>query len=55
MPYTIEKVSGGFKVFHGKDSFSKNPLTKRMAEKQRISIAISEHKKTGKPTGYYFG
>jgi len=55
MPYKIEKVKGGFKVFHGKEAFSKNPLTLKKATKQRIAIAISEHKSTGKPTGSFFG
>ena len=54
MPYNIKKVLGGFKVTDNHKFFSGKPLTKSKAEKQRIAIAISEHKKTGKPIGYYF-
>lgn len=55
MPYSIEKVKGGFVVEDkaGKQ-FSNKPLTKRVAQKQRIAIAISEAKKTGKSVGSYF-
>jgi len=55
MPYKIEKQpSGGFKVCDANRCFSNKPLTKKQAVKQRISIAISESKKTGKPIGTYF-
>lgn len=55
MPYKIKKVKGGYKVAEGKKVFSKKPLTKTMAKKQQIAIAISEHKMTGKPVSYFFG
>jgi hypothetical protein len=54
MPYEVKKVEGGFLVCDKKRCFSKNPLTKKKAEKQRIAIALSEHKKTGSPIGNYF-
>jgi len=55
MPYSIKKVKGGFVVEDkaGKQ-FSNKPLTKKVAEKQRIAIALSEAKKTGKSIGSYF-
>lgn len=55
MPYKIEKVRGGFKVADiGGHEYSKRPLTKKVAEKQRIAIALSESRKTGKPASLYF-
>jgi hypothetical protein len=57
MPFKIEKKQNGFVVKDIKtgDVFSKKPLTKKMAEKQRIAIAISEHKKKPmKPMSYWF-
>lgn len=55
MPYHIEKTKGGFKVCDNNGKcFSKKPITKKMAEKQRIAIVLSESKKTGKPAGIYF-
>ena len=55
MPYTIKDVPGGFVVADAKrPSFSKNPLTKMMAQKQRIAIALSESSKSGKPPSLYF-
>jgi hypothetical protein len=55
MPYKIEPVKGGFKVCDSKRCFSKGPLTKRMATKQRVAIALSEHrKKPNKSIGYFF-
>jgi hypothetical protein len=49
MPYLIKKVKGGFVVEDkaGKQ-FSNKPLTKKVAEKQRIAIALSEHKRQPK-------
>jgi hypothetical protein len=44
MPYEIQRKSGGFFVCKGKRCFSKEPLTKKMAEKQRSAIYISEHR-----------
>jgi hypothetical protein len=55
MPYLIKKVNGGFVVEDkaGKQ-FSNKPLTKKTAKKQRIAIALSESKKTGKSIDSYF-
>lgn len=48
-------MDGGFAVKDAKGkTFSKKPLTKKMATRQRIAIALSEHSKTGKPTSSYF-
>ena len=54
MPYKIEKVGKGYFVSDNIKRFSKKPLTKKMAEKQRIAIALSEHNKSGKPVSFYF-
>lgn len=55
MPYNIDKVKGGFVVKDVKGrAFSKKPLTKLGAQKQRIAIALSEARKTGKPISLYF-
>ena len=55
MPYSVENTGKGFKVFDetGK-SFSKKGLPKSTAYKQRIAIALSESKKTGKPLNSLF-
>ena len=54
MPYKIEQVSkSGFKVCDANRCFSKKPLTKKQAQKQRIAIALSESKKLGKPINIY--
>jgi hypothetical protein len=44
MPYSIKSVPGGFKVCDDKRCFSKKPLSKKIAKKQRVAIALSEHK-----------
>jgi hypothetical protein len=55
MPYEIRKVGGGFLVCDKKRCFSKSPLTKKKAQKQRIAIALSEHSKMPeKPMSSYF-
>lgn len=55
MPYKIEKQSsGGFKVCDANRCFSNKPLTKKQATKQRIAIALSESRTTGKPVSHYF-
>jgi len=55
MPYDIKKVKGGFVVKDKKGKqFSNKPLTKKIATKQRIALALSEAKKTGKPPSFYF-
>lgn len=51
----IKHVPGGFVIEDKKGrKFSNHPLTKKMATKQRIAVALSESKKTGKPPGFYF-
>ena len=55
MPFEIKKVDGGFLVCDKKRCFSRKPLTKKKAEKQRIAIAIGEHSKNPeKPIGSFF-
>jgi hypothetical protein len=54
MPYKIKKVKGGYKVADANRTFSQHPLSKRMAEKQRVAIALSESRSTGKPASIYF-
>ena len=54
MPYRIKKVKGGFVVSDGKKNLSNKPLTKAIAMKQRIAVALSEAKMTGKPASIYF-
>ena len=56
MPYKIVKEKGGFFVEDPKHhKFSNRPLAKQVALKQRIAIAMSEHKKNPKvPMKHYF-
>jgi hypothetical protein len=54
MPYKIVPEGSGFIVKHGTHAFSKKPITKEMATKQRIAIALSEAKKTQKPVSKFF-
>lgn len=56
MPYKIFFAKNGFYVSNAKTgkTFSKHPLTKTEAIKQKQAIAISEAIKKGKQTGYYF-
>jgi hypothetical protein len=56
MPFEIKKVGRGFKVVEpGKTHvFSHNPLSKKQAMKQRVAIALSESRKSGKPVKSYF-
>lgn len=54
MPYEIKRKGAGFVVCDAKRCFSKKPLTKQTATRQRIAIALSESRKTGKPAGSYF-
>lgn len=55
MPYMIERSGKGFKVCEpGGKCFSKQGLPKATAQKQRIAIALSESRKTGKPVNSFF-
>lgn len=58
MPYSIvptkQKDGIGYRVCDDKKCFSKSPLSLKMARKQRIAIAMSEHAKTGKPMSRFF-
>lgn len=48
MPFVVEAVKGGYKVrknVPGGQVFSKRPLTKEMAERQRRAIYLHEKKK----------
>jgi len=55
MPYTIESTGKGFKVCDSAGKcFSKKGLPKKTAEHQRVAIALSESKKTGKSVGSFF-
>ena len=56
MPYSVNKVSGGYKVglksggkmSDGRKTLSKKPLSKGQAEKQKKAVEMSEKKMTGK-------
>jgi hypothetical protein len=50
----IKEFKKGYRVCDDKRCYSNKPLSKKMAEKQRIAIALSEHKKTGKPINSFF-
>lgn len=54
MPYKVERKGAGFMVCDAKRCFSKKPLPLQTARKQRIAIALSEAKKSGKPASAYF-
>jgi len=47
MPYKVRKVVGGYQVFkeRGRTPFSKEPLSKIRAEKQKTAIILSELRK----------
>ncbi len=50
MPFAIKKFGSGFKVCDKKRCFSNAPLSYGNAVKQRVAIALSEHKKNPKKT-----
>jgi len=58
MPYSIvEEKPGCFKVHdakHPSHMFSKSCQTRKMARKQRVAIALSESRKTGKAAKTFF-
>jgi hypothetical protein len=57
MPYKVVKAdSKGYFVedTKTKKKFSKKPLTKPVARKQQVAIALSEAESTGKPAGMFF-
>jgi hypothetical protein len=43
MPYKLRKVKGGYKVKHGRHSFSRKPLTRTWARKQQQAIYFRTH------------
>lgn len=55
MPYKILKRKDGFYVYNPetKKSYSKHGLTKKMAEKQRTAIILSEHRGEKNLSKYY--
>lgn len=55
MPIYIEKQVGGFKACDDKGCFSKRPMTKEAAQKQRVAIALSLAKRENRPAKVYFG
>lgn len=55
MPYKIKEVgTNKFKVCDPMRCFSKVGLSREQAMKQRIAIALSEHRKTGKAMKSFF-
>ena len=56
MPYKIKDFGAGcFKTCDIKGKcLSKKCLTKKTATKQRVAVAISESKRSGKPVSSYF-
>jgi len=56
MPYAIKHVKGGYLVSNPVNHhvYSSHPLPLKTAKKQRIAIALSESRKTGKPVKTYF-
>lgn len=58
MPYIVEeKHNGCFGVKdakHPMHMFAKKCQTKKQAMKQRVAIALSESRKTGKPASKFF-
>lgn len=57
MPYKIEPVKKGFKVCESANPdvcFSKQPLSKKRAQAQRVAIALSSAKREHKPVSAFF-
>lgn len=55
MPYAVVPIGSGYKVMSQDGrTFSKKPLSKKRAEKQRVAIALSEARKTHKPVAMFF-
>jgi hypothetical protein len=57
MPYIIEKVKKSYFVADAKTHrrLSKKPMTKLNAEKQRVAVALAEHRKhPNKSVGSFF-
>lgn len=57
MPYIIKKQEKAYFVEDAKTHkrFSKKPLSKLQAERQRVAIALSEHRRhPNKSVGSYF-
>lgn len=55
MPYAVVPVGSGYKVMSPDGrTFSRKPLSKKRAEKQRVAIALSEARKTHQPAAIFF-
>lgn len=54
MPYRLKEFNDKWKVCDDKRCFSKKPLSKKTASRQRVALAISTAKKEGKPVSAYF-
>jgi len=59
MPYEVVKRPGSKSCFHIIDPlsnhvFSKHCQSKKMAQKQRVAVALSESRKSGKPIKSFF-
>jgi len=56
MPYAIKHVKNGYLVSNPVNHrvYSSHPLPLKTSKKQRIAIALSESRKTGKPVKTYF-
>jgi hypothetical protein len=59
MPYEVVKRPGSKSCYHVVDPlsghvFSKRCQSKKLAQRQRVAIALSESRKTGDPIKNYF-
>ena len=54
MPYKLKKFEDKWKVCDPNKCFSKKALPLKQAQKQRIAIALSESRKTGKQPKTFF-
>jgi hypothetical protein len=56
MPYKIVSEGRGYVVYNPKThkQYSNKPLSKKMAQKQRVAIILSEHGNGNKNIGKYF-
>jgi hypothetical protein len=54
MPYSIQNHDGYFMVHDSNGKMYTKYKNRKDAEKQRIAIALSQAKKSGKPVSTYF-